>query len=116
MDKIGGRTIKAMQDLSAELLNDHAKKINEAFMKSDDGSVKVSISLDVSESEKRANYIDVDATISFTTEKVKAKITKSVSDTQPLFDAIDKLTSKKGSGIESVTLSSGDKSVTLEAK
>ncbi len=114
---VGERSIKAMRDLGIELIDSHAKRINEAFLKSDDGKVKVSLSYDIAVSEKKADYIDIDATISFTTEKVKTKVTESVSENQgALFEAVEKMIPKKGSGIDSVTLSSGDKSVTLNAR
>ena len=114
---IGSRSITAMKDLGIELIDSHATKINEAFLKSDDGKVKVSLVYDLSVSEDKVNDIEINATISFTTEKVKMKVTKSVSELQgALFDSVEKLIPKKGSGIDSITFSSGDKSVTLDAR
>jgi len=79
---IGSETIKAMSGLLKELIDDNAKKINEAFLKSDDDSLKISLGIDVGVSEKVPGALDVDATIAFTTEKVKQKVTKRVNESQ----------------------------------
>ncbi len=114
---IGKMTMETMKMLIDELLDGHAGEINKAFLKSEDNGLKISISLDIGVSGKIANGVDVDATISFVAEKVKEKVSKTVSENQQeLFKAVEKLRPKPGDGIDSVTFSSGDKSVTLEAR
>lgn len=78
---IGSETIKVMSGLLKELVTNNAKKINEAFLKSEDDGLKISFGIDVSVSDKVPNMLDVDATISFTTE-IKQKITKRVNEDQ----------------------------------
>jgi hypothetical protein len=118
--QIGEATIKKMEGLAAEQLQAYAKKINEAFLKSEDGKLKVSLAFYIGVSGERANAGDIDATISFTTEKVKDKISTTVSENQTeLFKAVEKLIPKKESGIDSVTISapgSGLEPVTLKAR
>lgn len=88
---IGPKTIEIMKGLACEQLDTFASKMGEAFLKSEDGKLKVSISLDVGVSEIQRNALDIDATISFTTERVKFKVSKTVNELQAeMFDAVEK--------------------------
>jgi|GEM_PF-3273718 len=117
---IGTKTIEAMKGMAAELLDIYEEKLDVAFMKTgEEGKLKVGISFDIALSASTANAVDVDATITFTADKVKDKIQKTgISESQGvLFDAVDAFAPKKGSGIDSVTFSApGHKPVTLEAR
>ncbi len=73
---IGTKTITAMKGLSGELLDNYQKELREAFLKSDDG-LKVSLNLSVVPSKVAAGGLDVDATISFTAERIKEKREKN---------------------------------------
>ncbi|MDD5170902.1 MAG: hypothetical protein PHN75_18950, partial [Syntrophales bacterium] len=64
---IGPKTIDSMKALAQEKIDTYAEKMNESFLKSDDGKLKVSISFDLAYSEK-PDSVDLDCTISFTSE------------------------------------------------
>jgi hypothetical protein len=89
--EIGPKTIQMMKALTVEHLDTYAKTLDVAFKKSDDGKLKVSISFVLSVSTEKANSVDVDATISFTAEKIKEKISQTVTENQielPLTDKV----------------------------
>jgi hypothetical protein len=73
---IGTKTTTAMKDLSGELIDAYRKEIKEAFLKSDEG-LKVSLNLAIIPSKTRPEGVDVDATISFTAERIKEKREKN---------------------------------------
>lgn len=86
---IGPKTIATMKSMAGELLDDYEGKMNLAFLKTgDEGKLKVGLSFDISLSGTVQNAVDVDATITFTADKVKDKIEKvGVSEIQGgLFD------------------------------
>jgi len=74
---IGEMTVATMRNMAAELLETYQGKLDAAFMKSEDGKLKISLTFDVSMSQSTQNAVDVDATIAFTAEKIKDKIEKS---------------------------------------
>lgn len=78
---IGPRTIETMKKLIMEQIDNHAPKMDEAFMNADDGKLKVSIGVDIGVSET-PDSLDVGVTMSFTAEKVKDKIIGTVSERQ----------------------------------
>jgi hypothetical protein len=81
--KIGEHTITTMKELAGELLDTYQDAINKAFIRAGDESLKVSISFGLDLSKMIMEAVDVDATISFTAEKVKEKVTrKGVSEVQ----------------------------------
>jgi len=73
---IGTKTTTAMKELSGELIDAYRKEIKEAFLKSDEG-LKVSLNLSIIPSKIRSEGVDVDATISFTAERIKEKREKN---------------------------------------
>ena len=79
---IGQKTIDKMVGMASEQLNAFVKKINEAFLKSEDSKLKVSIAFDLAVSETKADAVDIDATISFTADKVKDKVSTTVAENQ----------------------------------
>ncbi len=68
---IGQKSIMQMVMLATELIQDYGTKMNVAFLKSEGEGLKVSLSFDIGLSRKQVDGLDIDATISFTTEKVK---------------------------------------------
>lgn len=91
MQKIGQKTIDKMVGMASEQLNAYAKKINEAFLKLEDGKLKVSIAFDLAVSETKPDAVDIDATISFTADKVKDKVSTTVAENQvELFLPVEK--------------------------
>jgi hypothetical protein len=91
---IGSKTIDKMKSMAAEQLDTYAGKVNVAFLKSESGNLKVSLSFDISVSAIKKDGVDIDATISFTESKVKEKISDTVVENQidlPLSDKVYKL-------------------------
>ena len=90
---IGPKTIDSMKALAVEKIDTYAEKMNESFLKSDDGKLKVSISFDLAYSEK-PDSVDLDCTISFTSEKIKDKTSTTITEHQaelPLADKVYRL-------------------------
>ncbi len=79
---IGAKTIEAMKNMAGDQLDTYAGKIGVAFLKAEEGKLKVSISFDISVSEEKKDGIDVDTTISFTESKVKEKISDTIVENQ----------------------------------
>ena len=79
---IGPKTIEKMKGMAGEQLDTYASKINTAFLKNTEGKFKVSISFDLAVSEIKADSVDLDATISFTADKVKDKVSLLVTENQ----------------------------------
>ena len=78
---IGPKTIERMKALAAEKIDTYAVKMNDSFIKSDDGKLRVSLAFDLAYSEK-PDSIDLDCTISFTSEKIKDKTSTTVTENQ----------------------------------
>lgn len=78
---IGPKSIEKIKGMVGEALDTYAGKINTAFLKSDDGKLKVSLSVDLSVSEIKSG-VDVDVTIGFTADKVKDKTSTTVVENQ----------------------------------
>ena len=78
---IGEKTIAQMKSLAEEKIDTYAEKMDAAFLKSDDGKLRVSISFDLAQSEK-PDSIDLDCTISFTSEKIKDKTSTTITENQ----------------------------------
>ena len=76
---IGEKVIEKVKLLSDELIGMHGGRIQKAFARQEDGKLTVSLSFVIQPAEK-AGMIDLDATISYTMEKVKEKITAKVSE------------------------------------
>ena len=90
---IGEKTIAQMKFIAAEKIDTYAEKMDAAFLKSDDGKLRVSLSFDLAASEK-PDSIDLDCTISFTSEKIKDKTSTTITENQvelPLADKVYRL-------------------------
>lgn len=79
---IGPKTITKMKEMAAEHLNHYEREIGKAFLKSEDGKLKVALSFDLAVSDVKAGAVDIDATITFTAEKVKDKISSLIMENQ----------------------------------
>jgi len=107
------KLVSKMGELAEELLKSETVRMQKAYAKQDDGKLTVALSFIVQPSQAKG-MMDIDCTIQYTMEKIKEKITCRVAENQT--DFIEKLRPKAGSGIDSVTLTAGGKSVTLEQK
>ncbi|HOD97845.1 MAG TPA: hypothetical protein PLT63_03625 [Syntrophales bacterium] len=90
---IGPKTIESMKSLAAEKIDTYAEKMNESFLKSDDGKLRVTLAFELSMSEK-PDSVDLDCTISFTSEKIKDKTSTTITEAQaelPLADKVYRL-------------------------
>jgi hypothetical protein len=91
---IGPKTITRMKLMVSEQIDAFAKKIDEAYIKADEGKLKVTLSIDLCTSTIKATGIDVDCSISFIADRVKDKISDTVVENQielPLSDKVYKL-------------------------
>jgi hypothetical protein len=91
---IGPKTIASMKQAAAEKIDIYAGQIDKAFLKSDDGKLKISIGFDISMSEKMANGVEVATTIGFVADKIKDKTVCTVIENQidlPLADKVYKI-------------------------
>ena len=80
--QVGPKVIEAMKLLCAEVIDTHAAKINQAWLKSETGKLPVGIKVSLSPHETLAETMDVKVTISYSLEKVSYEVSKAVSDTQ----------------------------------
>jgi len=91
--EIGPKSIEAMKQMAENQIDTYAGKINQAFLKSDDGKLRVTLSFELYMSAK-PDSIDLDCTISFTSEKIKDRTSTTVTENQvelPLERTVDKL-------------------------
>ena len=95
---IGPKTIQRMKDTACEKIDAWQEKMASAYMKSDDGKLKVSLGYTIYLSKETQGGLDVEATIAFTAEKISDKTISTVVENQadlPLGDKIYKM-DKKG--------------------
>ena len=79
---IGEKTILKMKSLAAEQIDSFSREIDKAFLKNEDGKLKISMSFDLSMSQIKPTGIDVDCTLGFTADRVKNKISDTVVENQ----------------------------------
>lgn len=79
---LGNKTIDKMKSMAGEQIDTYAGKIGTAFLKADDGKLKVSLSFDIAVSTTKVGGIDIDATISFVESRIKEKISDIVVENQ----------------------------------
>jgi hypothetical protein len=116
---IGPRIIADIKEQIGKLLGRYLSEIDQAYLESEAG-LKISLPVKIGPSEK-PGFEEIEVGISFVQKKVKQSITRYVSEAQaPLIPeaakrAVERLRPKKGSGIDSVTISesSSGASVTL---
>jgi len=114
---IGPRILNRAVQMVTSLLNQHQKEIDQAYL-GGDGGLTVNLAVKLTPG-KKPNVQDLEVSISFVERRVKESLVAEVSEIQDaLFDAVEKLRPKKGSGIDSVTITESrtGKSATLEAK
>lgn len=80
--EIGPKSIEAMKAMAADQIDTYAGKINQAFLKSDDGKLKVSISIDLAMSGINPGGIDCDVSIGFVADRIKDKISETIVENQ----------------------------------
>jgi hypothetical protein len=88
---IGLKSINEMKTAAAEKIDIYARQINEAFVNSDDGKLKISIAFDLCVSKETPGGIDIETTIGFVAEKIKDKTMATVVENQvemPLADRV----------------------------
>ena len=78
---LGDKVFDKMTDQAEELITEHRERIIKAFGKQDDGKLAVAITFNIAPAKAIDQY-DVDATISYTMEKVREKISCTVSENQ----------------------------------
>ena len=114
---IGRHIIGQAKEMIGKLLDDNLDRIDAAYIGSD-GGLTISLSIKI-EPSKRTGFQVLETGINFVVDRAKNQIAKEVSEAQdPLFKAIENMRPKKGSGIDSVTISCPQtgQSVKLEAK
>ncbi len=110
---IGEKANAEAKKMLALAVDQNWADIKEAYIKAK-SRMRVGIGL-IFEPDKQGEKIEV--RISLVTGRLKNSYESVVNELQdPLIKAVDKLRPKKGSGIDKVTVSSGGKSVSLEAK
>ena len=112
---IGRFILGEAKAMLGKLLDDNLDLIDQAYIKSDAG-LTIALSVKI-EPSKKTSFQILEVGINFVINRAKNQIAKEVSELQsPLFKAVEALRPKKGSGIDSVTISTDKASVTLEAK
>ena len=99
-----------------DLLNKNLDKIDEAYTKNEN---ELSLSITVQLQPNRTDGTDITTNLSFVESKIKDSRFQTVPDRQKqLFKSIEGMRPEKGSGIDSVSLTTphNGKTVTLEAK
>lgn len=79
---IGEKTISKIKAMTADQIDTYAGKVNQAFLKSDDGKLKVTLSIDLSVSTVKAGGIDCDVSIGFVADRIKDKISETIVENQ----------------------------------
>lgn len=116
---IGPRIMNEILVQIEKLLGRYVSEIDQAYLESEAG-IKISLPVKIGPSDK-PGFEAIEIGISFVQKRVKQSITKYVSEAQdPLIPdaakrAVERLRPKKGSGINSVTISDPESgsSVTL---
>ena len=116
---IGEKFKKQVQEAFEELLGRHLDGIKDAYIKSESG-ITISVPIKIQPDHKKSGFIDVEVGIRFglrTKDSVLLEISE-VQDPLPLIKAVERMRPKKGSSIDSVTIShpASGESVTLRAK
>lgn len=115
---IGEKARDAAKNLLAQAIDEHWPEIKEAYIKAA-SRMRVGVGI-IFEPDKYGERIEV--RISLVTSRLKDSYDAVVNELQEclpgavLLEGINRLRPKKGSGIDKVTISSGVKSVSLEAK
>jgi hypothetical protein len=77
---IGEKTIETMQRQTKDLIETHKRNIQAAFLKAEDGKLKVGISIAIVQAGAK---LAVESTITYTVEKVSDKQSAFIDENQP---------------------------------
>lgn len=80
-EMIGEKVFQQLANMTEELISEHAARITKAFSLQDEGKMNVGIALTITPG-KLIDQFELDASISYTMEKVKEKITARVTENQ----------------------------------
>jgi hypothetical protein len=83
-----------MKQHATDQIDAFAKQIDIAFIRAEDGKLKVSLSFDLSTSKIKPGGIDIDCTLGFVADRVKDKVSSTVVENQielPLADKVYEL-------------------------
>ena len=83
---IGEKTIELMKNDAANYIDAEKRKIQTAFLQSEDSKIKVSLTFDIAETEGK---LVMDSRITYTVEKVKLKKRSYIEENQPGLFAIE---------------------------
>lgn len=112
---IGPKIIGEAKVMLGKLLDDNLDLIDQAFLRSDAG-LTIALSIKI-EPSKRSGFQILETGINFVVNRAKNQIAKEVSEGQDaLFKAIEALRPKKGSGIDSVTITDSRTGKSAELK
>lgn len=112
---IGPKIIGEAKGMLSKLLDDNLDLIDQAFLKSDAG-LTIALSIKI-EPSKRSGFQILETGINFVVNRAKNQIAKEVSEGQDaLFKAVEALRPKKGSGIDSVTITESQTGESVELK
>jgi len=78
---LGEKTLDKMIDQSEELITEHRERIIKAFSKQDDGKLAVTLTFNIAPAKTMDQY-DIDCTINYLMERIKEKISCTVSENQ----------------------------------
>jgi hypothetical protein len=77
---IGEKTIQEMKRQAEELIDTHKRSLQAAFLKAEDGKMKVGISIAIVQAGEK---LIVESTITYTVEKVSDKQSAFIEENQP---------------------------------
>jgi hypothetical protein len=95
MTMIGEKVFNQLANMTEELISEHATRITKAFSLRDDDKMTVGITLTIAPGKTMDQY-DLDASITYSMEKVKEKITAKVTENQADLPLVDKVYQIKG--------------------
>ena len=78
---LGSKAMEKMIDQGEELLTEHHDRIIQAFGKQDEGKLTVTLTYQIAPAKAMDQY-DIDCSISYLMERIKEKISATVSETQ----------------------------------
>ena len=112
---IGPKIIGEAKEMVGKLLDDNLDLIDKAYVGSEAG-LTIALSVKI-EPSKRAGFQILETGINFVVHRAKNQIAKEVSEIQDsLFKAVEAIRPKKGSGIDSVTISNLQTGQSVELK
>lgn len=93
---IGPVTIARMKSIATEKIEAWAPQMRDAFIRSDDGKLKVSIGYNIFMSKETSGGLDIEATIAFVESKINDKTISTVVEGQEELPLPDRVYRIKG--------------------